>query len=80
MYHKKMELSYFLQESTKGALIRARFTKLKDMDAPTTLFFTWRGQQVTMNPADSVGTTVAVMWRTVTLLGIEYKKNFKGVI
>lgn len=71
-----MELSYFLQESTKGALIRARFTKLKDRDAPTAFFFTWRGQLVTMNPADSVE-TVAVLWRTVTLLCIEYKKLSK---
>lgn len=34
-----MELRILLQERVKGALICARFTKLRDMDAPTTFFF-----------------------------------------
>ena len=36
---KKLELSSFLQERVKGALVRARFLQLKDMDAPTSFFF-----------------------------------------
>lgn len=34
-----MELSLFLQERVKGALIRTRFLQLKDMDAPSFFFF-----------------------------------------
>ncbi|XP_060926023.1 NLR family CARD domain-containing protein 3-like [Limanda limanda] len=36
---KKQQLNSFLQEKAKGALVRARFQKLKDIDAPTTFFF-----------------------------------------
>uniref|UniRef100_A0A3Q3ERM5 Reverse transcriptase domain-containing protein n=1 Tax=Labrus bergylta TaxID=56723 RepID=A0A3Q3ERM5_9LABR len=36
---KRMELSSFLQERVKGALVRSRFLQLKDMDAPTSFFF-----------------------------------------
>lgn len=39
LYQKRMELRILLQERVKGALICARFTKLRDMDAPTTFFF-----------------------------------------
>lgn len=36
---KKQELNSFLQERAKGALVRAHFTRLQDIDAPTTFFF-----------------------------------------
>uniref|UniRef100_A0A669D6D2 Reverse transcriptase domain-containing protein n=1 Tax=Oreochromis niloticus TaxID=8128 RepID=A0A669D6D2_ORENI len=36
---KRQELNHFLHERAKGALVRARFTRLQDMDAPTTFFF-----------------------------------------
>lgn len=36
---KKTQLSSILNERVKGALIRSRFTSIKDMDAPTTYFF-----------------------------------------
>ena len=36
---KKLELSSFLNERVKGALIRCRFLQLKDMDAPSSFFF-----------------------------------------
>ncbi len=36
---KKQELSSFLKEQAKGALIRAKFCSIKDMDAPSTFFF-----------------------------------------
>lgn len=36
---KKKELSAFLQERVKGALVRSRFLQLKDMDAPSSFFF-----------------------------------------
>uniref|UniRef100_A0A669BQM4 Reverse transcriptase domain-containing protein n=1 Tax=Oreochromis niloticus TaxID=8128 RepID=A0A669BQM4_ORENI len=36
---KRQELNHFLHERVKGALVRARFTRLQDMDAPTTFFF-----------------------------------------
>lgn len=35
----KQRLGSFLQEQAKGALVRGRFTSIKDMDAPTNLFF-----------------------------------------
>uniref|UniRef100_A0A671WHQ0 Reverse transcriptase domain-containing protein n=1 Tax=Sparus aurata TaxID=8175 RepID=A0A671WHQ0_SPAAU len=34
-----MALSSFLQERVKGALVRSRYLKLKDMDAPSSFFF-----------------------------------------
>ncbi|TWW77691.1 Transposon TX1 uncharacterized 149 kDa protein ORF 2 [Takifugu flavidus] len=36
---KRQELSSFLQERVKGALVRSRFTSIKEMDAPTSFFF-----------------------------------------
>ena len=36
---KRQDLKSFLHERAKGALVRARFTKVHDMDAPTTFFF-----------------------------------------
>ncbi|KAJ3603243.1 hypothetical protein NHX12_030985, partial [Muraenolepis orangiensis] len=36
---KKLELSSFLQERVKGALVRCRFLEIKEMDAPTPFFF-----------------------------------------
>ncbi|KAL2103228.1 hypothetical protein ACEWY4_000096 [Coilia grayii] len=36
---KKKELRSFLQEQAKGALVRARISSIKDMDAPTSYFF-----------------------------------------
>ena len=36
---KRQELNSFMQERAKGALVRARFTKLQDIDAPTAFFF-----------------------------------------
>lgn len=36
---KKQELNSYLQEQAKGALIRARFCSVKDMDAPSAFFF-----------------------------------------
>ncbi|KAF1391101.1 hypothetical protein PFLUV_G00038370 [Perca fluviatilis] len=36
---KQLELSSFLNERVKGALIRCRFLQLKDMDAPSSFFF-----------------------------------------
>ncbi|KAJ3583936.1 hypothetical protein NHX12_015433 [Muraenolepis orangiensis] len=36
---KQQQLNCFLQEKAKGALIRARFTSMRDIDAPTTFFF-----------------------------------------
>ena len=36
---KQQELSTFLHEWIKGALVRARFTSVRDMDAPTSFFF-----------------------------------------
>ncbi len=36
---KKQELSSLLKEQAKGALIRAKFCSIKDMDAPSTFFF-----------------------------------------
>ena len=34
-----MELSSFLQERAKGALVLSRFLQLKDVDAPSSFFF-----------------------------------------
>ncbi|KAJ3612006.1 hypothetical protein NHX12_020285 [Muraenolepis orangiensis] len=39
MQKKRLELTSFLQESEKGALVRSRFLELKEMDAPTPFFF-----------------------------------------
>lgn len=36
---KRQKLSSLLQEQAKGALIRARCSSIKDMDAPSTFFF-----------------------------------------
>ncbi|KAJ3615285.1 hypothetical protein NHX12_018853, partial [Muraenolepis orangiensis] len=36
---KRLELSSFLQERVKGALVKFRFLELKEMDAPTPFFF-----------------------------------------
>ncbi|KAJ3582193.1 hypothetical protein NHX12_015766, partial [Muraenolepis orangiensis] len=36
---KRLELSSFLQERVKGALVRCRFLQIKEMDAPTPFFF-----------------------------------------
>ncbi|KAJ3610842.1 hypothetical protein NHX12_022932 [Muraenolepis orangiensis] len=36
---KRLELSSFLQERVKGALVRCRFLEIKEMDAPTPFFF-----------------------------------------
>lgn len=36
---KQKQLSVFLREKAKGALVRARFTTVRDMDAPTSFFF-----------------------------------------
>lgn len=35
---KKMELKSLLEEKVKGALVRARISSIKEMDAPTTYF------------------------------------------
>lgn len=39
LHQKRQELSSFLQERVKGALVRSRFTSVQDMDAPTSFFF-----------------------------------------
>ncbi|KAI3355596.1 hypothetical protein L3Q82_018422 [Scortum barcoo] len=39
LQEKRLELSSFLQERVKGALVRSRFLQLKDMDAPISFFF-----------------------------------------
>ena len=39
LLREKMELSSLLQERVTGALLRSRFLQLKDMDAPSALFF-----------------------------------------
>lgn len=39
LHSKRRELNSFMQERAKGALVRARFIRLQDMDAPTTFFF-----------------------------------------
>ncbi len=39
LQEKRLELSSFLQERVKGALVRSRFLQLKDMDALTSFFF-----------------------------------------
>lgn len=64
---KRLELSSFLQERVKGALVRSRFLQLKDIDAPTSFFFNLErsvaqrklmnclklpGVRVTMDPAE----------------------------
>ena len=36
---KKRELGFYLQEQVKGALIRARISSIKDIDAPSAYFF-----------------------------------------
>lgn len=36
---KRQELSLFLHEQAKVALIRSRYCSIKDMDAPSTFFF-----------------------------------------
>ena len=36
---KRQELSSMMQERVKGAMVRARFTNIKDMDAPSSFFF-----------------------------------------
>ena len=36
---KRQQLNSFLQEKAKGALVRAHFQHLRDIDAPTTFFF-----------------------------------------
>ena len=36
---KRRELSSFLQERVKGALVRSRFISINEMDAPTSFFF-----------------------------------------
>ncbi|XP_075968244.1 adhesion G-protein coupled receptor G6 [Anarhichas minor] len=39
LQQKKQQLGSFLQERAKGALVRSRFTSVRDMDAPTSYFF-----------------------------------------
>ena len=39
LQEKRLELSSFLQERVKGALVRSRFLQLEDMDAPSSFFF-----------------------------------------
>ncbi len=39
---RKKSLGTLLHENAKGALIRARFSLLKDMDAPSSFFFNWK--------------------------------------
>ena len=39
LYNKRQELAVLLQEKFKGAMSRARFVSLKDMDAPSSFFF-----------------------------------------
>ena len=39
LQEKRLELSLFLQERVKGALVRSRFLQLKDMDGPSSFFF-----------------------------------------
>ncbi|KAG7474066.1 hypothetical protein JOB18_001728 [Solea senegalensis] len=39
LQHKEQELCNFLNERAKGALLRSRFTTIRDMDAPTSFFF-----------------------------------------
>ena len=39
LHQKKQELSTFLQERVNGVLVRARFTTIREMDAPTAFFF-----------------------------------------
>ena len=39
LQQKKKELGLFLSERVKGALVRSRFTSVRDMDAPTSFFF-----------------------------------------
>ena len=36
---KRLELNTFMQERVKGALVRSRFLNIKDMDAPSSFFF-----------------------------------------
>ena len=39
LQQKNKELGSFLHERVKGALVRSRFTSVRDMDAPTAFFF-----------------------------------------
>ena len=39
LQQKKQELGSFLRKRVKGALVRSRFTSVRDMDAPTSFFF-----------------------------------------
>ena len=39
LQQKKQHLGSFLRERAKGALVRSRFTSVRDMDAPTSYFF-----------------------------------------
>lgn len=36
---KKNQLSSFLNEKVKGALVRSRFSAIRDMDGPSSYFF-----------------------------------------
>ncbi|KAJ3608922.1 hypothetical protein NHX12_023450 [Muraenolepis orangiensis] len=50
---KRLELSSFLQERVKGALVRCRFLEIKEMDAPTPFFFNLeRSEEVTSSPEE----------------------------
>ncbi len=39
LQQRRQELRSFLHERAKGALVRSRFTSIRDMDAPTSFFF-----------------------------------------
>lgn len=41
-----MELGSFLQEWKRGAMIRAKFCSIKDMDAPSSYFFNLENKNV----------------------------------
>ena len=77
LHQKRQELSTFLQERVKGALVRARFTTVRDMDAPTSFFFNLeksvsRKKQMvclhlpdghtTTNPVEMRGHAVDLQW------------------
>ena len=56
LQEKRLELSSFLQERVKGALVRSRFLQLKDMDAPSSrkqmTFLKLPGGRVTTSPGE----------------------------
>uniref|UniRef100_A0A3P9LKP2 Reverse transcriptase domain-containing protein n=1 Tax=Oryzias latipes TaxID=8090 RepID=A0A3P9LKP2_ORYLA len=70
---RRGELSSFLRERAKGALVRARFTTIRDMDAPTSFIFNLqksvsrKKQMVCLRLLDGTVTTSPAAMRTLAV-------------